>query len=420
MVPRAESKPQVTWQSLNARQQEYLKAIYQADQEVEADEKSRWHRGQRSRAAEEWRWMVYATLDGYDTPVKRHIRATELIDTGTGSTLDALERRKLITVRYDITTYNGQEILSKDPIPTIQMTREGRALVRKALAIPRHPPVGTLHSWHWRALAKAYAAGDQAVSKEGGVHYAHIGWSTWLRLRDYQIKGVEYPLVEERGGIRITSFGRAYYERSFQRYHDLYPESEAMPPAQPVDPCVLYIEELQGRRTCRACQGEYLVAITRTYQQSPHWTWTVSEQEQRVAGVVTGRYPNIKYEQCICQDQDIQEISAPFLDLLERLSTEHWHLRFPKGHWIGYLEYLVNGPGQEGKTFYDPGLVKQKVLPLLDATDIPDDQNVVKGEMRYCYNERIGKGCIYSPASGPFRKVPVAVTRKEVEQLHAE
>jgi hypothetical protein len=33
--------PKVTWQSLNKRQQDYLTAIYQADQEVEAAEHSR-------------------------------------------------------------------------------------------------------------------------------------------------------------------------------------------------------------------------------------------------------------------------------------------------------------------------------------------------------------------------------------------
>ncbi len=62
--------PQVTWQSLNSRQQDYMQAIYQADQEVEAAERSRWSRGGRSREASAWRWMLYVNLDGHDLPVR--------------------------------------------------------------------------------------------------------------------------------------------------------------------------------------------------------------------------------------------------------------------------------------------------------------------------------------------------------------
>jgi hypothetical protein len=406
-----DSRPsQVTWQSLNSRQQDYLTAIYHADQEAEADERGRWSRGGRPRPAVEWRWMVYATLDGHDTPVKRHLRSTKQISEGTGSTLEALEKRKLINVRYDITTYNGREILTSDPIPTIQITPSGRALVRQALDIRGgRQVVGTLQEWHWHALAKAYAAGSKGVREEG-LGYGRIGWNTWVRLRDYKIKGSEYPLIEERNSVSITHIGIAYYERSFARYHGLYPDVLAPAPAEQHDPLEPFIEVIQDHRTCRACCGEYLVAVTRTYQQDRKWTWSVEEHDQRIPGRVTSKYGEI--EQCDCQDEEIQEVSAPFLALLDYVSTQDWQMHFPHHYWIDYLDYLVGGValGRERRR-YDPRLVKHKVLPLLSDSDIDDDRNIVKGDMRYCWNERVGKGSIYPPGlRGGLSMRPVAIT----------
>ena len=405
------SRPsQVTWQSLNSRQQDYLTAIYHADQEVEADERGRWSRGGRPRPAVEWRWMVYATLDGHDTPVKRHLRSTKQISEGTGSTLEALEKRKLINVRYDITTYNGREILTSDPIPTIQITPSGRALVRQALDIRGGKQVvGTLQEWHWRALAKAYTDGEQGVREEG-LGYGRIGWNTWLRLRDYQIHKVEYPLIKERNGVSITAWGIGYYERTFARYHELYPDVAAPEPREQHDPLEPFVEILQDHRTCRACGGEYLVTVTRSFQQDQKWAWSVEELASRIPGRVTSKYGEV--EQCTCQEEEIQEMSASFLTLLDRLAQEGWQVSFPHHHWIDYIDYLVGGPslGRE-RRWYDPELVKAKVLPLLNDTEMDDARNVAKGDMRYCWNERRGCGSIYPQGlSGGLSMRPVANT----------
>jgi hypothetical protein len=86
------------------------------------------------------------------------------------------------------------------------------------------PPAGTLKEWHWRALAKAYAAGDEGLEGEYGV-YAHIGERTWQRLLEYK-RGA---LVEERGTVidvltgrihrmHITANGRAPYHDQWARY----------------------------------------------------------------------------------------------------------------------------------------------------------------------------------------------------------
>ncbi len=82
--------------------------------------------------------------------------------------------------------------------------------------------------WQWRALAKAYAAGDEGLEGEYGV-YAHIGERTWQRLLEYKAGAlvIEGPLVDNtdlypfgrRGRwLHITAAGRALYAREGSRY----------------------------------------------------------------------------------------------------------------------------------------------------------------------------------------------------------
>src|SRR5437660_9193375 len=159
MTQKAESSTLAsTWSSLNARQQAYLRAIFDADQEVEQSENSRWPRGGRRRPAEQWRWMIYCILDGCEQPVMAHLHRTCVIDEGTGSTFAALARRKLIEIReiwqYE---YLGERIVFTETVPLIKITSAGRKLVREARDLASSRLVtGTLREWHWRALALAY------------------------------------------------------------------------------------------------------------------------------------------------------------------------------------------------------------------------------------------------------------------------
>ncbi len=425
--------PQVTWQSLNSRQQDYITAIYRADQDVEAEERGSWSRGGRPRPADQWRWMPYASQlsSKMPLPVKRHLSSTEQISEGTGATLEALEKRGLITMRHlGAEELRGLGIipewmafLEADPIPTIQITPAGRKLVRQVLGVRSTAHVtGTLKEWHWRALSLAYAARESKGVALESSYYGHIGWKTWLRLRDYTPAPLIQEYHEDRGHspstgspltdyyVQITPFGVAFYERAFLRYQELYPAIEAPVPLSTPDPSEPFVEVVQGKRTCRACGGEYLVAVTRTYQQSRTSAWSVQEQDQRNPGRVTSKYGEV--EQCTCQDADILEVSAPFLALLDQLIAQGWQMCFPRHYWFDYLDYLVGGvvSGRE-KRWYDPTLVKEKVLPLLESTDIDDARNVVKVEMHYSVNERCGKGSIYSPGlRGGLSMRPVAIT----------
>ncbi len=59
--------------------------------------------------------------------------------------------------------------------PYLRVTPAGRRLVRAwtGQTAYKAPCAGTLREWHWRALAKAYAAFDEGLEGEYG-DYAHI------------------------------------------------------------------------------------------------------------------------------------------------------------------------------------------------------------------------------------------------------
>lgn len=233
----------MTWGNLNERQRQYLQAIYDQDQENERYEKSQWTRGYRPRPAIEWRWMYYGIqpLTGSDSPLRSRLRAAELVDPGTGATFEALEKRGYILCRY-------QPVVAGDPLVYIQITPKGRKLVREGTGAKpeRALPPGTLREWHWRALALAWQSRPAGVQSESG-YYGHIGWNTWLRLRDYKAgalieeyqtwQQVEYEssgkLWHETRAVywlRLTPFGEQYYRDNWQRYHELYPSVDAPHP----------------------------------------------------------------------------------------------------------------------------------------------------------------------------------------------
>ena len=231
------------WAELNERQQRIVTAIFTVDQETEQSERGAWSQGRRPRPAEEWRWMKYGYIAGMPSPLMRAIRNLEIDDPGIGSTFNALERRRLIKVKYEGDGYGGS-------VPYLKMTPAGRKLVREATAkaAPKKLPTGVLQEWHWRALAEAYKAHPQGLQADSIGHgqYARIGWRTWLRLRDYRQAGRETPLVEEYSTwgdpqphlgytpriswLRLTPAGHDYYRQNWQHYHDLYPAIDALEP----------------------------------------------------------------------------------------------------------------------------------------------------------------------------------------------
>ena len=237
---------QSSWANLNKRQQEYMQAIFEVDQEQEAYERGAWTRGNRPRPAREWRWIEYGVFDGVPTDLYSKLYLRKLINEGTGSTFDALERRGFITCKYTQTRKNGQFTFERFPL--LQITPKGRKLVREATGQQREKPLppGTLREWHWRAMAEAWKARPQGLKSDGTSEYGGIGWPTWLRLRDYKAGALieEYNTWGEKlphmsatpqiYWIRLSPFGEKYYCENWQRYHDLYPDVDAPQPEKGV------------------------------------------------------------------------------------------------------------------------------------------------------------------------------------------
>jgi hypothetical protein len=145
--------------------------------------------------ASEWRWMEYSEpIPILNKPASRlyeAIKKAAKIDQGTSSTFDALAARGLVQVG----------VRGPDGYPHLRMTAAGRKLARSWTGTQTYkaPPAGTLKEWHWRALAKAYAAGEEGLEGSYG-DYANIGWNIRLRLRDFK-RGA---LTEERVGYGTT------------------------------------------------------------------------------------------------------------------------------------------------------------------------------------------------------------------------
>lgn len=219
----------VIWSQLNARQQSYLKLIYQMDQETEQDEKQRSFTGQR-RSAEVWRWLFYGDVALNKASRLKHLLQTaHLVDPGTGSTFQALERRQLIECRGEAPELN------------IKLTALGRKVARAGVgeSPPKRPPKGMFTELAWEALVLAYRAGDEGLKQEWGFRYAGIHFDTWDRLQDYPegalVKEVYHPEDSNSRGpganrICITRFGLQFYQSQWERYQSLYPDIEAPQP----------------------------------------------------------------------------------------------------------------------------------------------------------------------------------------------
>ena len=229
----------MTWDALNKRQQDYLKAIYSVEQETEQQERAIWNHNGHFRPASGWRWMYYGVIPetGAASPLRRRLMAGKLVDQDTNATFETLAEHKYILLQY-------RPGMGDDPLIYMQITPAGRRIIRTALGLQREKPLpsGTLRKRHWRALALAWQSRPAGVKNERG-YYGRISWNTWVRLRDYTDQREQKPLVEEfhttdicdsttgapcmTHWIKLTPFGEQYYQENWQRYQELYPEIEA-------------------------------------------------------------------------------------------------------------------------------------------------------------------------------------------------
>jgi hypothetical protein len=238
------------WLELNERQRIYLEAAYREDQKEEAWQRSAWSWGGRAAPADEWRWILYGSPLIDATPLRTALKTKDLVDAGTGSTFAALADRGLLLTRKAWMQVRLGNRIGDVEVLYVRMTTKGRAAIRAGIEEPPPEgclpgetklPVGTLREWHWRALARAYAAGEEGLEEDGG-YYGRAGWRTWLRLRDYKNDRDGFGgLVETRRvkfnatgssdyRLFLTPDGVRFYRERWEEYRKRYPGVEAPQP----------------------------------------------------------------------------------------------------------------------------------------------------------------------------------------------
>ncbi|MFH8581601.1 hypothetical protein [Streptomyces zaomyceticus] len=247
------------WAELNARQQIYLTAIYNADQNAEA-----WNKGGafdwgQGPPASEWRWQTFCLKASKDlvgrTDIQHALDAKGEHDQGAGSSLAALRRRGLIeTMEDDVLT-----VLGWIPRVRVKLTTLGRATARAGLGhtAPKSPPRGLLSEWLWSNLVRLYKAGPGGMPTESprGTPYEERAPShkALLFLENDQRQGKQ-PLAKSKPvnvgepyesplspghlcyrteyRVYLTDAGREHYLRHVRCYAELWPDVEAPVPEE--------------------------------------------------------------------------------------------------------------------------------------------------------------------------------------------
>ncbi len=224
------------WNELNDRQKNTLTAIYRADQKAENDEAASWRLRVKRRPAAIWRNLRYPDLNGYETFLHLQLREAGVIDSGLGSTLAALERRRFVESHWLTVEVGEPKLIS------VKLTNMGRALARASLgeSAVKKIPKGQLKQWQWECLIAACVAGDTGLPYDDCGNYGGFSFEwTCRRLRDYY--DTDNGLVKERSRFEynevmnhservhelvITESGKQFYQDNYQYYRELYPEVE--------------------------------------------------------------------------------------------------------------------------------------------------------------------------------------------------
>ncbi|MGW5383984.1 hypothetical protein [Nocardia sp. NPDC003963] len=230
----ATGKAPTAWRGLNPRQRLYLSTILDFDQAAEADIRRRSANWEKTPPASEWRQILYdiklpKELVGYSS-VQATLRQAGQHDSGSGSTLAALERRGLVNVTHDLVWIPLLSVMV--PRIRVRLSTLGRATARHGAGVraPVSPPRGLLSQVSFHAMAKLYAAGEAGLV----LHAKGTpSWDTLLRLRNrpYDPWIDEFTAPGKHGGrswrVRLTPNARRHYQIHRACYGELYPDIDA-------------------------------------------------------------------------------------------------------------------------------------------------------------------------------------------------
>ena len=241
---------QRTWDELNARQRLYLSTIFEFDQAAESDIKRRSAKRMAVPPAAEWRQVTYdidlpKEAAGYSS-VQLAVRRRGEHDTGSGSTLAALRRRKLVTVTYDQVYVVPVGMVDRI---RVRLTAAGRAAARHGAGhtAPAAPPAGLMTRWSLQALARLYTAGEQGLCNESTPDRADAApsWNTLLRLQQRRDGSLidtfaaDWPDQHKRmlrqHRVRASALGRRHFEIHRACYLELFPDLDLPSAAAPVE-----------------------------------------------------------------------------------------------------------------------------------------------------------------------------------------
>lgn len=235
--PRPSKAAVAAWQSLNDRQQDYLVEIF-AEERATEQELRRARANGVCESLYGWRRVTLAyrgEAEGLGhTRLQERLIQRGVLDPGTGSTVHALAKRKLVVV----TEEELQHPLGGTLIRIgVELTRRGRAAVRAGTDTPNVPlPGHFLSEWLWGVVARVARAEPDGLPENdlAGRSLFYIGVGYKHRSGGRPSRGfIDAVPVYAPGAThvleyrwRLTQLGRRHVAEYLQTYRDRYPGVE--------------------------------------------------------------------------------------------------------------------------------------------------------------------------------------------------
>ncbi|MFY1599834.1 hypothetical protein [Micromonospora sp. WMMD737] len=281
------------WTELNDRQQGTLRAIYDIDQQREANRRSDAARGKfDGTPAVEWRRIDFA----HDPSDRRLVGLTDLQarldmhgwdNQGNGSTMAALASRGLITRNIRGTAFGVMH--------TVALTRAGRAAARAGTSLDTGTkPKAGLSERAWEVLAGLWAA---------DLRGQPLTWGYSATIEHVLIGRHVPPLAEPcADGYRITDRGRDFYRKQHAAHTARYPTVVAPhPDGADAEPWPARADELLGQH------GTFYRALVKAWSAARDMQLAAESEAEAAPPTPVNVLPAVVTEQAAAVHQLWQE-----------------------------------------------------------------------------------------------------------------
>ncbi|WP_156184729.1 hypothetical protein [Allosalinactinospora lopnorensis] len=234
-TPNASSRK--TWESLNERQQTYLGEILRDERMTETEVWMRRVHHMPASSPAQWRKLPLALheptrLVGY-TRLQQRLSRSGVHDPGAGSTVQALERRGLLTTSTDVVHHPAVGQVRRT---LVELTRRGRAAARAGLGEPAEPkpPTPLLSEWLWSVVARVARAGPDGLQRDElsgrAPFFVGVGYKNKPKGRPSRGFIDDVPVLADDGSHvidyrwRLTPLGWRHVATYLQEYQKRYPQ----------------------------------------------------------------------------------------------------------------------------------------------------------------------------------------------------